>query len=764
MRVKKALNLLILMTVFASAIILAPRVASADQLILNGNFDNNLSGWTLKDISKGVKTNRDGAGNTNSGSLRFYIPGRRSRGEAIATQQVNTPIPARSGGGIDFAFKKNWKAIAPASQRLYINLIKPDKSVVTVWEEKNSSNDNIWITQSVDISGYLDQSGTYAVSLGAAFENGNTRGAATYAWFDDVKLNIYSNVDTKPTTSILNPTGTHKISGSNCAINGVATDDVGVSGVEVAIVRLYDNTWWNGNSWVNQESWSPAAITSSFGDRSVTWSYPWPLPTSDGGSFEIMSRATDIMGNREAFPVENFVSVDNVGPSGNIYINDAASYTNKREVRVNIDVSGASQMRFSPDNGITWASWESFAPTKALSISEGDGAKIISAQFRDDSDNMYRVSTSINLDTKPPVTKRTFPAAGDAKVLPESVIGVIFYESMDPSSYKNDGSEQGSTFYIKQGSRWVAANVTYDEKSKTAKLLPREKLDEGTSYTAYLTTGVKDLAGNPLAANFSWSFTTTGKYKSSSKAAIGPGGGKLEDGNQIVSLEIPEGALSKDTEITVDELRGKRVPGTNGATRYSGVYQFSPKQLTFSTPATLTIKYKRDESPDPTSLRLVFYNDVQKKWEQVGGARIDLVNNQITAQVTSLSAVTVISLSDIKPPTTTILSPTGVSDISGAAATVYGLSLDDKGVSGVEVAIVNKSDNSYWNGSGWQNLEVWIKANITRGRGKKEATWSYLWVPPKDRREGYEIKARAIDSSGNIEPSPATVQVRLANN
>ncbi len=759
MGIKSLLNAIALTVIFALAIALAPQTASANQLILNGSFDNNLSGWVLKDINKGIKTSWDSVGCTNSGSLRFYIPGRRDRGKAIATQQVNIPIPAKVSGSISFAFKKNWRAIAPVSQRLYVNLIKPDKTTVTIWEEKNPSDDNIWITQSVDITGYLDQSGLYAVSFGAAFENGNSRDAATYAWFDDIELNI-SNVGTKPKTSILNPTGTSKITGRNCAINGIATDDTGVNNVAVAIVRLYDNTWWNGNSWVKQKSWNPATIISGINGCSVTWSYPWPLPTSDSGSFEILARATDTMGNREVFPVEDFVTVDNVGPVGNIYLDDGASYTNKKKVHINIAVSGANQMCFSPDNGITWTNWESFETTKTLTLPKGDGAKVVSARFKDDSGNTYRVSSSINLDTKPPVAKQVFPAPNDAKVLPGSVVSVIFYKGVDPSSLKNDGSEPGSTFYIKQGSRWIAANVTYDDKSKTAKLLPREKLDNGTSYTVYLTTGIKDLAGNPLAANYSWSFVTTGTYKSSTKSIIGSSGGKIEDNNQTIALEIPKGALPKDTEIKIDELRGKQVPGTNGATRYSGVYQFSPKQLTLSTPATLTIKYKRDESPNPTSLRLVFYDEGQKKWEQIGNESIDLVSNQITAQITNFSVVTVISLSDIKPPTTAILSPTGASNISGDAVTIYGISSDDKGVSSVEVAIVNKSDNSYWNGHGWQNSEAWNKANITRGQGKKEAIWSYLWVLPKDRNKEYEIRARATDSSGNTEPNLASVQVK----
>jgi hypothetical protein len=42
-------------------------------------------------------------------------------------------------------------------------------------------------------------------------------------------------------------------------------------------------------------------------------------------------------------------------------------------------------------------------------------------------------------------------------------------------------------------------------------LTPASKLDAKTRYTAKIKggpNGVKDLAGNPLASDFSWSFTT----------------------------------------------------------------------------------------------------------------------------------------------------------------------------------------------------------------------------------------------------------------
>ncbi len=52
----------------------------------------------------------------------------------------------------------------------------------------------------------------------------------------------------------------------------------------------------------------------------------------------------------------------------------------------------------------------------------------------------------------------------------------------------------------------VAATVTYDASRRRATLNPRSALARGATYTATVTRGAKDLAGNPLARAKAWSF------------------------------------------------------------------------------------------------------------------------------------------------------------------------------------------------------------------------------------------------------------------
>src|SRR5437588_12716 len=59
---------------------------------------------------------------------------------------------------------------------------------------------------------------------------------------------------------------------------------------------------------------------------------------------------------------------------------------------------------------------------------------------------------------------------------------------------------------LQQGTTAVAGTVSY--AGVTATFNPVSTLAPNTTYTATITTGARDLAGNALATNFGWSFTT----------------------------------------------------------------------------------------------------------------------------------------------------------------------------------------------------------------------------------------------------------------
>jgi hypothetical protein len=83
-----------------------------------------------------------------------------------------------------------------------------------------------------------------------------------------------------------------------------------------------------------------------------------------------------------------------------------------------------------------------------------------------------------------------------------SAVHATFSEAMNPATIST------ATFTLKAGVNPIVGTVVYDVPSKIATFTPAANLVSGTTYTATVTTGSKDLAGNALAVNKVWSFTT----------------------------------------------------------------------------------------------------------------------------------------------------------------------------------------------------------------------------------------------------------------
>jgi len=101
--------------------------------------------------------------------------------------------------------------------------------------------------------------------------------------------------------------------------------------------------------------------------------------------------------------------------------------------------------------------------------------------------------------TKPSVTATT-PANVAASAPVGSKLSATFSEALDPATVT------ASTFTLRQGATAVPGTVAYS--GVTAVFAPANYLLSGTVYTATITTRAKDLAGNALANNHVWSFTT----------------------------------------------------------------------------------------------------------------------------------------------------------------------------------------------------------------------------------------------------------------
>ena len=103
-------------------------------------------------------------------------------------------------------------------------------------------------------------------------------------------------------------------------------------------------------------------------------------------------------------------------------------------------------------------------------------------------------------DTTAPTVSSTNPGDTTTGVATNRNLTATFSEAADPATCT------ATTFTLAQGAAPVPAAVTC--VGRTATLNPTSDLAPSTAYTATVTTGVKDLAGNALAANKTWSFTT----------------------------------------------------------------------------------------------------------------------------------------------------------------------------------------------------------------------------------------------------------------
>jgi Bacterial Ig-like domain len=100
------------------------------------------------------------------------------------------------------------------------------------------------------------------------------------------------------------------------------------------------------------------------------------------------------------------------------------------------------------------------------------------------------------------------PASGATNVGRSNNITATFSEAMDPATIT------AATFELRgPGNTLVPSTVSWSATNRRAILNPNLALAARTTYTATVRGGatdprVKDLAGNALAANVSWSFTT----------------------------------------------------------------------------------------------------------------------------------------------------------------------------------------------------------------------------------------------------------------
>jgi hypothetical protein len=147
----------------------------------------------------------------------------------------------------------------------------------------------------------------------------------------------------------------------------------------------------------------------------------------------------------------------------------------------------------------TFAPSGNLAPLTTYAATITTGAKDLAGNALA-TDSGWSFTTGTTPDTTAPTVSATVPANAATGVAINQTINAAFSEAMDPLTVST------ASFTLKQGTTPVAGSVSY--AGVTATFTPGATLSPLTAYTATITTGAKDLAGNALATDFGWSFTT----------------------------------------------------------------------------------------------------------------------------------------------------------------------------------------------------------------------------------------------------------------
>jgi hypothetical protein len=376
----------------------------------------------------------------------------------------------------------------------------------------------------------------------------------------------------------------------------------------------------------------------------------------------------------------------------------------------------------------------------------------------------YRVT--FGDDATAPTVASVSPAPGATGVSTGAIVSAIFSEGVDPASVGP------ATFELRDGSNaLVPRSVTYNALTQTAVLVPASPLNVATPYTATIKTGVTDLAGNVLASDRSWSFTTVTPNCPCSlwSSATAPGNpdsgdpnavelgvkfrsdiagfitairfykGPADSGSHVVNLWTNSGTLLASVPVTGETASGWQQVALPSpvAIAANTVYVASYHTTVGRYPADgayFTLSRDSNVLHAPAS-------------SSVGGNGVFLYGaggfptNTFNATNYWVDVVFMTTLpSDTTSPSVAMTAPANGATVSGAAVTVSASATDNVGVASVQLLL----------------------DGAPIGAPDTTAPYSISWDSTAVANGTHTLSARAADAAGNATTATA-VTVTVAN-
>jgi hypothetical protein len=165
------------------------------------------------------------------------------------------------------------------------------------------------------------------------------------------------------------------------------------------------------------------------------------------------------------------------------------------------------------------------------------------------------------VDTTAPTVVATNPLNGATGV---AVITASFSEALNASTITT------ATFTLTgPGATPVTGTVAYNASTYMASFSPTSALAPSTAYTATVTTGAKDVAGNALASNKVWGFTTAATTGGQTAVALGGAGAFVVLAGSTVT-NTGATALTGDLGVSPGTAVTGFPPGTLTGTKHAG--------------------------------------------------------------------------------------------------------------------------------------------------------------------------------------------------
>ena len=191
--------------------------------------------------------------------------------------------------------------------------------------------------------------------------------------------------------------------------------------------------------------------------------------------------------------------------------------------------------------------------------------------------------------TAPTVIATVPTPTGVTGVATGQAVQATFSEAMNPSLINSPATNFTLTA---PGPVTVAGTVTYAVAGSVATFTPTAALAASTTYTATIKTGVQDLAGNALASNYVWTFTTGAAPDTTKPTVVAEnpvGGATGVPTNQAVTATFSKAmnaaTITATSPATFTLTSGTPAVAVAGLVTYAGV----GNTLTFTPTAALAV-------------------------------------------------------------------------------------------------------------------------------------------------------------------------------